>query len=109
NWAAPAKNIAWQLLFEAIGAHGDRHTANAPPSGGNLTSEEAALRLLADAGFADCRAETVRREWLVADPGDIVAALARGTARTAALINAQPADARPAIDAALAAAARSAR
>ena len=105
NWAAPAENIAWQLLFEAIGAQGDRHAANAPPSGGNLTSEEAGLRLLADAGFADCRAETVRREWLVADPGNIVAALARGTARTAALIAAQPPAARPAIEAAFAAAA----
>jgi SAM-dependent methyltransferase len=104
TWAEPADNIAWRLLFDAIRAHGDPLAANAPPSGGNLGTVEAALRLLDDAGVTGCRAETVRREWLVAEPRDIVVALARGTVRTAALIAAQPAAARPAIEAAVAAA-----
>jgi ubiquinone/menaquinone biosynthesis C-methylase UbiE len=105
TWAQPADNIAWRLLFDAIRAHGDPLAANAPPSGGNLGTSEAALRLLDDAGFTGCRAETVRREWLVAEPRDIVVALVRGTVRTAALIAAQPAAARPAIEAAVAEAA----
>jgi ubiquinone/menaquinone biosynthesis C-methylase UbiE len=105
TWAAPAENIAWRLLFDAIGAHGDSQAAKAPPSGGNLQTEEAALRLLAEAGFAACRAEIIRREWLVAEPRDLLAALARGTVRTAALINAQPAAAQPRIEAAIAEAA----
>ena len=105
TWAEPADNIAWRLLFDAIRAHGDMQAANAPPSGGNLGTSEAVLRLLQDAGFAGCRAEMVRREWLVAEPRDIVVALARGTVRTAALIAAQPAQARPAIEAAVAEAA----
>jgi ubiquinone/menaquinone biosynthesis C-methylase UbiE len=105
SWAAPAENIAWRLLFDAIRAHGDLAAAKAPPSGGNLGTCEALLQLLHDAGFADCRAETVRRDWLVAEPRDIVAALARGTVRTAALIAAQPAEARPAIEASVAGAA----
>lgn len=104
-WAVPMENIAWRLLFDAIAAHGDPGAAKAPPSGGNLGTIEAGLRLLRQAGFADCRADTVRREWRVADPRDLVAALARGTVRTAALIAAQPPAARPAIDAAVAAAA----
>ena len=79
--------------------------ANAPPSGGNLDTPEAVLRLVDAAGFTGCGAETVRREWLVAEPRDIVVALARGTVRTAALIAAQPAAARPAIEAAVAEAA----
>ena len=105
TWAEPADNIAWRLLFDAIRAHGDPFAANAPPSGGNLGTPEAALRLLDDVGFTGCRAETVRREWLVGEPRDIVVALARGTVRTAALIMAQPAAARPAIEAAVAEAA----
>src|SRR5262249_24652249 len=99
TWAAPAENIAWGLLFDAIREHGDLNAAETPPSGGGLGMVEAALRLLRKAGFADARAEPVHREWHVMDPCEIAAALARGTVRTAALIAAQPIAARPAIEA----------
>jgi ubiquinone/menaquinone biosynthesis C-methylase UbiE len=105
TWAAPDENIAWRLLFEAIGGHGNMQAANAPPSGGNLGTSEAALRLLQEAGFVECLAVSARREWVVGEPREIIVALERGTARTAALIAAQPAQARPAIEAAFAAAA----
>jgi ubiquinone/menaquinone biosynthesis C-methylase UbiE len=105
NWAAPAENIAWRLLFDAIRAHGDLQAANAPPSGGNLQTPEAALRLLEAAGFTECQARIIRRDWLVGAPRDLLTALARGTVRTAALIHAQTAEARPKIEAAIAAAA----
>jgi len=105
TWAAPADNIAWRLLFDAIRDHGDPYAAKTPPSGGDLGTTEAVPRLLREAGFANVRAEPIRREWLVADPRDLLAALARGTVRTAALIAAQPAAARPAIEAAMARAA----
>jgi ubiquinone/menaquinone biosynthesis C-methylase UbiE len=101
TWAMPAENIAWGLLFDAIRAHGDPNAAKTPPSGGNLGTLEAMLHLLRDAGFADIRAEPARREWHVSDPRDLLAALSRGTVRTAALIAAQPAEARPAIEAAI--------
>src|SRR6266699_5014614 len=100
--ATPADNVAWRLLFDAIRAHGDfAAAANAPPSGGNLGTSEAVLSLLRDAGFAICLAAPVRREWLVDAPREIVVALATGTVRTAALIAAQPAGARPALEAAV--------
>jgi SAM-dependent methyltransferase len=102
TWAAPAENIAWQLLFDAIALHGDRGAAKTPPSGGGLASEEAVSRLLRGAGFADIRVETVRREWRLAQPGDLVAALRCGTVRTAALIDAQRPAAVPAIEAEIA-------
>jgi ubiquinone/menaquinone biosynthesis C-methylase UbiE len=105
TWAAPADNIAWRLLFDAIGEYGDLDAAQTPPSGGNLGTTEAALRLLRDTGFTDTRAEPIRREWLLADPRDLLTALSCGTVRTAALIAAQPAAARPAIEAAIARAA----
>lgn len=105
SWAVPTENVAWQLLYDAIRRHGDMQAAKTPPPGGNLGTTEAMLRLLQDAGFAGCQTQMVRREWLVAEPRDIVVALARGTVRTAALIAAQPATALPAIEASVAAAA----
>ena len=109
TWAAPEQNIAWRLLFDAIRAHGSPNAAKTPPSGGNLGTVEATLRVLRNAGFADVWAEPMRREWHVEDPSEIIAALARGTVRTAALIAAQPADTRPAIEAAIIRAAASYR
>jgi ubiquinone/menaquinone biosynthesis C-methylase UbiE len=101
TWAEPAENIAWRLLFDAIRDHGDPTAAKAPPSGGNLGTAEAVSHLLRGAGLIEIRAEPVCREWLVADPRDLVFALSRGTVRTAALIAARPAAARPAIEAAI--------
>jgi SAM-dependent methyltransferase len=89
TWAAPADNIAWKMLFDAIRLHGDPDAAQAPPSGGGISSEPILLGLLRDAGFAAPMAELVRREWRLAQPGDLIAALRRGTVRTAALIDAQ--------------------
>ena len=88
-WAAPVENVAWRLLFDAIRVHGDSGAARTPPSGGGLDSADKALALLHDAGFADMRAELVRREWRLVQTGDLIAALRRGTVRTAALIDAQ--------------------
>src|SRR5712671_2069774 len=101
TWAAPAENIAWRLLFDAIREHGDLDAAKTPPSGGNLGTAEAVLRLLGDAGFVAAQAEPIRREWCIDDPRDLLGALAQGMVRTAALIVAQPAAARPAIEAAV--------
>jgi hypothetical protein len=101
TWAAPSENTAWRLLFDAIREHGDPAAAKTPPSGGNLGTLGAVLRLLRDAGFRKIRAEPARREWFVAEPHDLIAALSRGTVRTAALIAAQPAAARSAIEAAI--------
>jgi SAM-dependent methyltransferase len=97
SWAEPAHNIAWRLLFDAVRAHGDPDAAKAPPSGGGLARAEAALAVLHGAGFEDCEAGLETREWHVDDPGELVAALRRGTVRTAALIEAQDQSAIPAI------------
>lgn len=102
TWAAPAENIAWKLLFDAIDLHGDRDAADAPPSGGGLASEEVVSRLLSEGGFTDIRVATLRREWRLAHPGDLILALRRGTVRTAALIEAQRPAALLAIDAEIA-------
>jgi len=102
SWAVRAENIPWGLLFDAIRVYGDPDAASrTPPSGGSLDSSEAALRLLQGAGFIDAAAETIRREWHLPSAAVLVAALRRGTVRTAALIAAQPGEAMPAITAAI--------
>ena len=102
SWAAPAENIAWRLLFEAISVHGDLKAADTPPPGGPLRSPEDLLRVLNAAGFTETEARQVRGEWRVATPGDLVEGFRRGTVRTAALIGAQSTSALPAIEDAIA-------
>jgi len=102
TWATPAENIAWQLLFDAIAAHGDRSAANTPPPGGSLRDPADVLGLLAAAGFTGTEARPMHSTWLVSDPADLVEGFRRGTVRTAALIEAQPAAAVHAIEAAMA-------
>jgi len=102
SWAAPSDNIAWGILLDAIRLHGDPDAAQAPVSGGGLGSAEVVLRLLCEAGFAEAEAKLVRREWRLAHPGDLIAALRRGTVRTAALIDAQRPAAMLAIEAEIA-------
>ena len=101
SWAAPAENIAWLLLFDAIGAHGDPHAATTPPSGGGLRAPADLLRVLDAAGFVETEAHRLSAEWRFAAAGDLLEGFRRGTARTAALIEAQPAAALPAIAAAI--------
>ncbi|HWB48872.1 MAG TPA: methyltransferase domain-containing protein [Stellaceae bacterium] len=102
TWAAPSENTAWRLLLDAIKLHGDPDAAQAPVSGGGIGSAAAVRRLLQDAGFADHAVRPVRREWRLAHPGDLIAALRRGTVRTAALIDAQRPAALAAIEAEIA-------
>jgi ubiquinone/menaquinone biosynthesis C-methylase UbiE len=102
SWAAPAENIAWRLLFEAISVHGDLKAADTPPPGGTLRSPEDLLRALNAAGFTETEARQVRGAWRVATPGDLVKGFRQRTVRTAALIGAQSTSALPAIEAAIA-------
>ncbi|HZU87731.1 MAG TPA: class I SAM-dependent methyltransferase [Stellaceae bacterium] len=103
SWAAPPENRAWQLLFDAIAAHGDLAAAQAPPSGGGLRRPEDARALLAACGFADIAARPVERCWRLAAADELVAGFRQGTVRTAALLAAHPAAALAAITAAVAA------
>ncbi|MGH7037340.1 MAG: class I SAM-dependent methyltransferase [Stellaceae bacterium] len=110
SWAAPSENPAWKLLFEAVAGHGDPEAAKAPPSGGGLRRPEDARALLDKAGFVGIETCTLARRWPLAtadDPGSspgqvLLAGFRQGTVRTAAVIEAQTAEARAAITAALA-------
>ena len=102
-WPRPDSNVPWRLLFEAIGAHGAMSAAKSPPPSGSINSEETCRAALAAAGFHDAEARLVQRAWRVQSVREILAAFRNGTARTAALIDAQDAAALPAIEAHMAA------
>lgn len=97
SWAEPDRNLAWGLLFKAIRHCGDPDASDTPPSGGGLSSAEAVSRLLAGGGFEAVETSMIERVWPLPDGAALVAALRRGTVRTAALISAQAEAAMPAI------------
>jgi len=76
--------------------------AKTPPPGGNLREPKDLLQVLDAAGFTETEARRVRHEWHVAAARDLLEGFRRGTVRTAALIDAQPAAALPGIEAAIA-------
>jgi SAM-dependent methyltransferase len=97
-WPRPDRNVPWQILFDAVRAHGALDAATAPPPSGSINSEENCLAALRDAGFHETTgARLVEREWVVRSVHDLIAAFRNGTARTAALIDAQDPAALPAI------------
>jgi SAM-dependent methyltransferase len=96
-WAAPADNVAWGLVFDAITRHGTASATQAPPPGGSFNRSQDCLNALAQAGFAEPAARVVGAEWAVASARDLLAALSAGTVRMAALIAAQNASTLPAI------------
>ena len=96
-WAAPAENVAWSLVFDAVARCGDRSAANAPPPGGSFNQPDDCLRALDAARLVDRSAEIVRAEWPLPNASALVAALSAGTVRTAALIAAQDPSRLPAI------------
>mgnify|MGYP005810707757 CR=1 FL=1 len=96
-WAAPAENLAWRLLFDAVARCGNPAASDAPRPGGGFATADHCRVALADAGFEAPATQLVRARWLHADGASLVAALRGGTARMAALIKAQDPAALPAI------------
>jgi SAM-dependent methyltransferase len=102
-WAEPAENVAWRLVFDAVERHGDRGAARTPSPGGGFGTAAQCADALRKAGFAGCTTHLVRTTWRHRDAEALVAALRAGTARMAAMIEAQPPDAMAAIVADIAA------
>jgi SAM-dependent methyltransferase len=96
-WADPAQNIAWKLLLDAVRRHGDAAASGVPPPGGGFGSPQQILDALGNAGFTGLRAQTEHRVWRHPDAASLVVALRAGTARMAALIDAQSTAAQSAV------------
>ncbi len=98
-WAEPCDNIAWKLVFDAVVRHGDRAAARTPSPGGGFGTSAQCAEALREAGFDDCVAELVGATWSHLDAESLVTALRTGTARMAAMLDAQNHDALCAITA----------
>ena len=102
-WAEPDANIAWKLVFDAVAWHGDRAAGRAPAPGGGFATQAQCAEALREAGFADCTTRLAHATWQHRDAQALVAALQAGTARMAAMLEAQQSDAMAAIVADIAA------
>lgn len=89
TWATPAENVAWRLVLDAVRRHGDPAASAAPPPGGGFGTPQHCLDALAQAGFVRAETRLERRVWRHADAAALLAALRAGTARMAALLDAQ--------------------
>ncbi len=102
-WAERSENIGWKLLFDAVARHGNPAASDAPPPGGGFATAQQCAEALRQVGFAECTTRMVHAAWRHRDAAGLVDALRSGTARMAAMIEAQPAAAMPAIIADIAA------
>jgi SAM-dependent methyltransferase len=96
-WATPGENIAWKLVFDAVRRCGDMSASRAPAPGGGFGTPDDCVAALEKAGFTGIGSRKLTGLWRQADGQALLGALRSGTARMAALIEAQPADAIPAI------------
>ncbi|MDB5400704.1 MAG: hypothetical protein QOD93_3327 [Acetobacteraceae bacterium] len=96
-WAAPADNIAWKLVFDAIRRCGDMSASRAPAPGGALGGMSDCVAALESAGFVGIESHKLTGLWRQTDGQALLGALRSGTARMAALIEAQAPEAISAI------------
>jgi len=92
-WAAPTENIAWKLVFDAIRRCGDMAASHAPAPGGGFATPADCADALASAGFDGIGSAKLTGVWRQPDGLALLGALRAGTARMAALIEAQAAGA----------------
>jgi SAM-dependent methyltransferase len=103
-WADHDENVAWKLVFDAVARFGDPRASAAPPPGGGFAADDC-LRALGAAGFVETGVRLSRGVWRHPDAASLLGALRAGTARMAAIIEAQTVTAMPAIVAGVEAAA----
>jgi SAM-dependent methyltransferase len=101
-WAPPELNRGWQILLDAVAAHGDPAITTPTSPHGRLNRPEDCRRLLAEAGCPDATVEPVHAVWRLAAPADLYDGFLAGTVRMATLLGAQTDAARTKIRAAVA-------
>ena len=99
-WASD-EHVPQQLLVSTVRAHGTGVISLPTPPHGDINSPEACARLLIESGFAQksVRVSKLRSVLKVGSMAEVIAMLLKGTARSSALLQAQPADAMAAIHA----------
>lgn len=98
-WGAPVANIGWKLIFDAIRRHGDMAASHAPAAGGGFATSADCSTALEQAGFIEIGTKKLTGIWRHTDGAALLRAMQAGTARMAALIDAQRPQAMAAITA----------
>ncbi len=97
-WASPPRVVGFDIVQQAIAAHGDP-SADIPAGPPYYRFADAAesRRTLAAVGFKGARVREVPQIWRLTDPDHVLIAIADGTVRSGALFRAQTPSARCAI------------
>lgn len=104
-WARAEEAIGFGVIYDAVRCHGRLDVGL--PTGPNFfqfSDIEACTALLTAAGFADVRVARQAQVWRLASAAHLLRAIGGGTVRAAALLQAQSAEARLAIERQVAAA-----
>ncbi len=89
-WASPPQAVGFNIVQQAIAAHGDPHAdIPAGPSYYRFSDAAESRRTLVAAGFKAARVAEVAQIWRVSDLDHVLIAIANGTVRAGALFRAQ--------------------
>ncbi len=100
-WAKPDPNSAFGIMLGAIERHGTKVDLPPGPPFFRFADAEEAGRVLVAAGFVEPRTQLVPQYWRHASPDDLFAAFNEGSVRAAAMLRAQPEQARQMIKSAV--------
>ncbi len=101
-YETPDKAIGFGAIYEAVQAHGSLDIAlPAGPDFYAFSDRVASKKRLEDAGFTDVSFATIDQTWRPANPDEAILAVREGSVRAGATLNAQTAEALPAIRAAI--------
>lgn len=100
-WATPETAIGFQIMLQAIEAHGDPNVPlpEGPPFF-RFSDPTESERTLREVGFTNPSITKVQQTWRLSSADDLFAAFYKGTARTGGLLRAQSSEALTAIRAA---------
>lgn len=102
-WMPPDRAVGFGMVLDAIAEHGTVASPAPPgPPFFRFSDHAECVRVLEEAGFASPRVVEVPMVWRLPSSDALFDAMASGGVRTAALLNAQPVEARDAIRRALA-------
>src|SRR5918999_2620301 len=103
TWAAPREHVLHGIVTEAVREVGGKSASLPTAPGGAVNESHLCLRLLEEAGFRreSLHANVVKAEVAIGSASELVEMIEAGTVRMAATLNAQPADKRGAIVAAI--------
>jgi SAM-dependent methyltransferase len=89
-WQPPGRAVAFELMFDAVRAHGSMDVGiPAGPPFDRFSEPQACVELLRGAGFAEPRVEPCDMTWIVASGDELFDVYLNGSVRSSALLRGQ--------------------